>query len=76
MRMADTSHKSLVIDERDGECYITKFELWREAVKHIGRAFSCWPLSRRYGFRDWRNAVEFLDNAQLCIRSSWRARWR
>lgn len=72
--MSETT-KGLVIEERDAECYITKFELWKAAIGHLWRAIQCWPLTMRYGFRDWSQCREFLDNAWLCLKSSLKARW-
>lgn len=67
--------KPLAMSSTSSQCRITKLELLTQAARHVGRAFTCWPLKRHYGFRSWEMAADFVDNTWLCLRGSWKARW-
>ena len=54
----------------------SKLDYWFMALGHIYKAFTCWPLKTRYGMRSWSSALDFIDNAKICLKSSLTARWR
>lgn len=54
----------------------TKWRSLKEALRLTCQAFTIWPLKSRYGFRDWRMALDQLDTALIVASGVWRHPWR
>lgn len=44
-------------------------------ARSLVKAFTCWPLKTRYGFRDVSGAKSFVENAWRYARIMWKAEW-